>query len=717
MRVDRFVISSTLSSLLLSSASTVTTAFSTTSSSRKSSPAFANLHVQSQHLPSSSSRLYSSIGLGPDKRLKTEEPDDDGEGTPTTNEADDDAGQEDDDEPRRELVAGVDYEIPDHESFRTSRRSKLDEQCDAWFSSLLGSEDDKGVLGPLADDARNVLMTPVELVNEEALPKDDEEWTPYVSTKLPWQPLLPAFGLEEFGLPTPRRNAETWRHFDVAGMVGQDYSGSCDKNGDELDLSEEEVSTYRKKLEESGGWLSNDECQARLVYINGRFVPELSRKGDLAENIGSIDDSTPEEVTSKLERITDGFTDDLVTPVPIGQDEYATSYKTLSGPDHKLGSATSQFAINTQQGTACFAALNTRRTGAVAYVHAPNGYDKQLTETEEQPKPVLILNAVTKNGGAAAGCDGMSFHPRCVVVAEENSRLSVVQSCVDLDDGSEHVPKLYNGYTQFFVYGGANVTHSYLEESGGVATAQVELSDDAFEEGEPIPRFVEAERPELKDTHLECVDVHVAGEEGSYEGTIMSFGGSGRVRIAQSVSLLKPGAHAKLNGFSLSGGAQRTDCKTNIHHVAQGTTSEQVQKNMIGGRATGAFRGRIRVEQSAQQTDSQQLSRTVLLSDRSRAWAVPSLEIIADDVSCTHGATVSDLSEEELFYLRSRGIDRAMARNLLMYAFAGDVCSCVDPAMITTLDSDQGLQKRVIDRLQNVVPQGDRAVKGEFQSV
>lgn len=546
------------------------------------------------------------------------------------------------------------------------------------------------------------------------LPRDHEEWTPYVSTKLPWRPLTPSFGLEEFGLPVPRRNAETWRHFDVASMVGQDYSGSCEGNGEPLDLSDDDLSSYQKQLEESGGWLADDVCQARLVYINGRFVPKLSKEGDLAKNIGEINDSSSEQVKSMLSRLTDGFTDELVAPVPIGQDMYATSYKKLSGPDHSLGEATCQFAINTQQGTACFAALNTRRTGAVAYVHAPKGLDEG---TEEHPKPVLILNAVTKDGGAPSGCEGMSFHPRCLVVAEEKSRLAVVQSCVDLDNGKEAIPKLYNGYTQIFVQGDANVTHTFLEESGGFVTAAVEKSDDCFEEGTPIPRFVEAERPALKDTHFEIVDVHVAGDGGSYEGTIMSVGGSGRVRVAHSVSLLRPGAHAKINGFSLSGGSQKTDCKTNIHHVAQATTSEQIQKNMIGGRSTGAFRGRIRVEQSAQQTDSKQLSRTVLFSDRSRAWTVPSLEIIADDVSCTHGATVSDLSEEELFYLRSRGIDRAMARNLLMYAFAGDVCECVHPAMITSLDSDHGLQKRLIDRLQNVVPQGDRALKAEFQSI
>jgi len=666
-----------------------------------SSHAFTSSVPRTVPLPASASTstLHVSIGLGPDQKL---EEDGDGE------------GKEVEVEETRELVAGVDYEIPDHEAYRTSRRSKLDEQCDKWFGALLGGEEDKGILGPLADDARETLLTPVPLINEEKLPVDDEEYTPYVNTKLPWTPLTPAFGLEEFGLPVPRRNAETWRHFDVPGLVSQDYSGSCDGSGEIIELSEEQVASFKTQLENNGSWLADDVCEGRLVYINGRFAPQLSMESDLAKNLAEID-SADDDTKSFLSRLTDGFTDELVVPVPTGEDTYCTSYKKLSGPDHCLGEPFSQFAINTQQGTACFAALNTRRTGAVAYIHAPEG--KEGEEQEECPKPVLILNAVTKNGGCSANDSGMAFHPRSLVVAEKHSRLSVVQSSVDLDDDSTHIPKLFNGYTQFFVKEGANVTHSYLEESGGLVTAGVELSDDAVEKGQPLPRNVEAERPAMKDTHFEAIDVHTMGEDGAYEGTIMSFGGSGRVRIAHSVSLLQPRAHAKINGFSLSGGAQRTDCKTNIHHAAQGTTSEQIQKNMIGGRSTGAFRGRIRVEQSAQQTNSQQLSRSVLLSDRSRAWAVPSLEIIADDVQCTHGATVSDLSEEELFYLRSRGLDRTLSRNLLMYAFANDVCTAVEPAMLTSVDSDKGLQKRLIQRLENVVPQGERAVKGEFQSI
>jgi hypothetical protein len=101
---------------------------------------------------SPTSQLQVSIGLGPDKKLE-----EDGEEGTTTEQV---AAE------KRELVPGVDYEIPDHEAFRTSRRSKLDEQCDEWFGSLLGGEDDKGIMGSLADGARKTLLTPVPLINE-----------------------------------------------------------------------------------------------------------------------------------------------------------------------------------------------------------------------------------------------------------------------------------------------------------------------------------------------------------------------------------------------------------------------------------------------------------------------------------------------------------------------------------------------------------------------
>ena len=102
--------------------------------------------------------------------------------------------------------------------------------------------------------------------------------------------MTPAFGLEEFGLPVPRRNAETWRHFDVSGMVTQDYSGTTYGNGVELQLGDAEVASCKRKLTAKGGWLDDDACQARLVYINGRFSPQLSKTNEFVYNIGNIED-------------------------------------------------------------------------------------------------------------------------------------------------------------------------------------------------------------------------------------------------------------------------------------------------------------------------------------------------------------------------------------------------------------------------------------------
>ena len=130
-----------------------------------------------------------------------------------------------------------------------------------------------------------------------------------------------------------------------------------------------------------------------------------------------------------------------------------------------------------------------------------------------------------------------------------------------------------------------------------------------------------------------------------------------------------------------------------------------------GGRSTLSFRGRIRIEDEAQQTDADQLSRTLLLTDKARLWAIPSLEIAADDVKCTHGCSVSDLSDEELFYFRSRGINNIDGRKLQMYGFVRDVARSVDPVTF------EKVKDRVFDRLNNIVYLGKRAIKQDFASI
>lgn len=523
---------------------------------------------------------------------------------------------------------------------------------------------------------------------------------------------MPAYGLEQYGLPIVRRNAEAWRRYDVNGLVGTDYSGSVAGTGTDISLDDAQVEKYTATLKEKGAWIDDDECEGRLVYINGRFVPSLSKLSDIAKNI-SGDDIADEGLIDQLNRLPDGFTDRLAADVPSGETDFLTSMEKLSSPDHNVGPATSQFSINNQQGTACFVAMNSVRAGSVAYVNVPAG---------EESKPVIIVNAITADGGLENKEDGqgVAIHPRTLVNTGDNSKLSVTNTNVDLDDidADDATAKFVNGVIQVYVGKDAKVSHSYLEETGGLVTAGVENGTEDDVEGEESPRDIEAKRKALKNTHFEMIDVHVTGDDGCYEGTVMGLGGNGRSRIAVCTTLLRPGTHAGINGFSLAGGAQRTDMRTNIHHVAQGCTSKQSQKNMVGGRATGAFKGRIRVEQSAQQTDSDQLARTILMSDKAKVNAMPSLEIIADDVQCTHGATVSDLSDEELFYLRSRGVDRTTARNMLMYGFVDDISCGVEELLQGDRDDPNSLRNRVIKRLENMVPTGEKElVGGEFQSV
>ena len=634
------------------------------------------------------------------------------------------------------LVAGIDYEIPDHELHRLDRRSKLDTQCDEWFASLLGDIHDTGVCsGSVTEQIQSQFQTLPPLINDiEKTDTEDEEWTPYVTTKLPWSIIHPSYGLESYGLPIPRRNAEAWRNFDVTGMISQtmiDGNIKPSTTGTTTNTPEE----IQQELQTMGAWLSDDECDGRLIYVNGIFYPELSKQttSGVIRNLDTLE-GLEEDTLQFLQRVTDGFTDTLVSPVPmqLKTDAALTSYSKLSFPHHSVGEPYTQFAINTQQGSACFAALNTLKCPNIAYIHSTE--ETLSTEHTKERLPVLIVHAVTNDGGvSSASVDtniGVAIHPRTVVIAEPHSNINVVQQSVTLFNNEEAKrpsrPTFKNGYTQIWIKDYANVTHTMIEETGGIAVSGIEDSDNNE------IRAAESDRPALLNTFLDTLDVHCAGLASSYIGTTIGANGNGRTRLALYVSLLKPSAQCTLRGLTLTNGLCRNDLRTCIHHIADGTTSNQLQKQMIGGRGTGAFRGRIRVEQSAQQTNSHQLSRTVLLSDKCRAVAIPSLEIIADDVKCTHGATVSDLSDEEVFYLRSRGLDMKDARNLLMYAFCNDMVQDIPDAIWlgssssvrSSSDSDvlskpkkNGLQQRIYERLQSMTPRGVRAVKGEYQSV
>ena len=135
------------------------------------------------------------------------------------------------------------------------------------------------------------------------------------------------------------------------------------------------------------------------------------------------------------------------------------------------------------------------------------------------------------------------------------------------------------------------------------------------------------------------------------------------------------GGECLINGLFIGGGKQHLDNYMLVEHASPHCGSRQFYNGILDGHAHGVFHGRIIVHKDAQKTDAKQTNRNLLLSDDAQIDTKPQLEIYADDVKCTHGATIGQIEENALFYLRSRGIDEASARRLLLMAFASE---CLD---------------------------------------
>jgi Fe-S cluster assembly protein SufD len=164
--------------------------------------------------------------------------------------------------------------------------------------------------------------------------------------------------------------------------------------------------------------------------------------------------------------------------------------------------------------------------------------------------------------------------------------------------------------------------------------------------------------------------------------------GGGWVRNTVQTKFTGEGGECTLNGLSLASGEQLVDNHTVIDHAVPRCASHELYKSILDGKARGVFNGKIFVRRDAQKTDARQTNKTLLLSDDATIDTKPQLEIFADDVKCTHGATVGQLDEDQVFYLRARGIDLQTARDILTFAFAGDVVDRIRiPALRATLDS------------------------------
>lgn len=292
-----------------------------------------------------------------------------------------------------------------------------------------------------------------------------------------------------------------------------------------------------------------------------------------------------------------------------------------------------------------FASLNTACMEDVAIILAP----KNLVV--ENPVQLLFISA-PQSGEAT-----LITQPRCLIIAESHSQLTFIQTFV----GENHHLYFTNAVTEVWLAEGAQVNHTKVQRQG----------DEAI--------------------HINTTAIAQA-RNSVYKNQAISFG----AKISRQnliVHQMAEQTETSLTGLAFIDGEQLADTHSVISHNYPHGSSKQLHKCIADGRSHAVFNGKIQVAKLAQQTDSAQLSRNLLLSGKARVDTKPQLEIFADNVKCAHGATVSQLDTEEIFYLQSRAIDAESAANLLTYAFATEAISQIPVVSIQRSLSSFVLEK------------------------
>ena len=231
----------------------------------------------------------------------------------------------------------------------------------------------------------------------------------------------------------------------------------------------------------------------------------------------------------------------------------------------------------------------------------------------------------------------LAAQPRTLIVGGDGANLKVVESYSGLTDQ----PYLTNAVTEIAVGRDGHVEHYRINREGAGAA------------------------------HLSTTQLHLEGN-GRISTFNMSMGGA-LTRNDTNARLAGEHAVVRMNGLYLVAGDQHVDNHTAIDHAVPNCDSYEVYKGILEGRSRGVFTGKVFVHQDAQETDAKQLNKNLMLSPDAMIHTKPQLEIYADQVKCTHGATVGQLDEDQIFYLRTRGLSHDSACNLLTYGFAADL--------------------------------------------
>jgi len=382
-----------------------------------------------------------------------------------------------------------------------------------------------------------------------------------------------AAALARFAFPTP--HDEEWKYTRTAAL--EKRSWRCDPADGAIEAA---------RLDALLG-----ATAPRLVFINGRHLPQLSRLGSLG---GGVRFAPLRDLLQK------------------DPDELEGWYGKVAALDrHPFASLNSAFA---EQGVYLEVAA-----GAAA----------------ESPLHVLFLSTAAQ--------DGRAVHPRLALRLGAGAQATVVEHYFAVDNA------------MYFT----NVV------------AEVVLGDNA------VLEHYRVQEEAARAFHISSVHVR-QGRDSRYRAYGASFANA-LLRNDIDVQVAAQGARCELTGLYFADGRGHVDVHTRIDHLKPHGTSSEFYKGILGGHGRGVFNGKVIVHPDAQKTDARQVNNNLLLSPDAEADAKPQLEIYADDVKCSHGATVGQLDADAVFYLRSRGMEEAAARRLLTHAFAAEIIEQARP--------------------------------------
>jgi Fe-S cluster assembly protein SufD len=279
-----------------------------------------------------------------------------------------------------------------------------------------------------------------------------------------------------------------------------------------------------------------------------------------------------------------------------------------------------------------FCALNTAFLEDGAFVHVPRGVALR--------QPIHLLFVST----AASDSEPAMTHPRNLIVVEEEAQAAIVEDYVSF--GAE-ISAFSNAVTELVARGNSTVEHFLIE------------------------------REHLQSFNFSTLRIEQARNANVASHSLLA--GGALVRNNVHPVLGGEGGECLINGLFIGSGRQHLDNYMLVEHASPHCASRQFYNGILDQRAHGVFHGRIIVHKDAQKTDAKQTNRNLLLADDAQIDTKPQLEIYADDVKCTHGATIGQIEDNAIFYLRARGIGEVEARRLLLEAFAGECLGRIKP--------------------------------------